>query len=107
MATTFRYPYLPLYLSSAAIFLFSFFLNVSTSYGSHFIDTAKEVLAESPSNHIARKDMDIAAAEKKIVRATYLPQLSLEIESGRVSENYDDGEFRSAVTLSQYIINVP
>ncbi|BHH85241.1 TolC family protein [Desulforhopalus sp. 52FAK] len=85
---------------------------VSTVHGSQFIDTAIGVLAESPQIHIARQDMEIAASEKKIVRASYLPQLSLNIEGGGMSESYsnsgnDYGEFNSSVELSQDLINIP
>lgn len=84
----------------------------SSAFGSHFIDVAKDVLAESPEINIAKQDMDIAANEKDIVRASYLPQLDLSIKAGGKAENYADsdndyGEFSSKVALSQDIINMP
>lgn len=81
-------------------------------YGSQFIDVAKTVLTESPTLHIARQDMEIASAEKKIVRSSYLPQLSLNIEGGGMTEDYSDtnndyGELSTTVALSQDLIDMP
>ena len=99
-------------ISKVATIVSLLLFSASTTQGSEFIDTAKDVLAESPQIHIAKQNMEIAEAEKKITRASYLPQLSLNIEGGGMSESYSDGnndygEFNSTVALSQDIINMP
>ena len=83
-----------------------------SAHGAQFIDVAQSVLAESPEIHISRQDMEIAATEKKIVRSSYLPQLTFNIEGGGVTENYSDndndyGELSTTIALSQNLIDMP
>jgi len=68
-------------------------------------------LNESPEIEAARKDVQVAESQYKVVIAEYLPQLSGSLRTGTITEDYSDSsdtyeETIGSLSLSQEIVDV-